>query len=79
MPGLSGLDLMERLKMQGCNIPMIVVSAYDDDRTRQRAFKLGARAFFLKPVDDIGLIEAIRRVVATTSNAANATDRFGKQ
>jgi FixJ family two-component response regulator len=65
--------------MQGCNIPMIVVSAYDDDRTRQRACKLGARAFFLKPVDDIGLIEAIRRVVATTSNAANATDRFGKQ
>jgi two-component system response regulator FixJ len=76
MPGLSGLDLMERMRLQGLNIPVIVVSAYDDDYTRQRAFKLGARVFFRKPVDDIELIEAIRRVVAMSSSAANAADRI---
>lgn len=65
MPGLSGLDLMERLRRQGCNIPVIVVSAYDDDHTRRLAFKLGAAAFFLKPVDDMELIDAIMRIIAT--------------
>ena len=59
MPGLSGLDLMERMRLQGLNIPVIVVSAYDDDYTRQRAFKLGVRVFFCKPVDDQALEDAI--------------------
>ncbi|MEJ2165091.1 MAG: response regulator [Desulfobacterales bacterium] len=74
MPGLSGLDLIERLRLQGRNIPVIVISAYDDDHTRRRACKLGAAAFFCKPVDDIELIDAIRRVVATSSRAANPAD-----
>jgi len=59
LPGLSGLDLMERMRLKGLNIPVIVVSACDDDYTRQRAFKLGARAFFCKPVDDQPLVDAI--------------------
>ena len=64
MPGLSGLDLLERLKLQGRNIPVIVVSAYDDDHTRQFAFELGAAAFFGKPVDDMELMDAIMQVIA---------------
>ncbi len=63
MPGLSGLDLLERMRLQGLNIPVIVVSAYDDDYTRQRAFKLGARAFFCKPVDDQTLVDSIYGVM----------------
>lgn len=43
MTDLSGLNLMERMRLQGLNIPVIVVSACDDDYTRQRAFKLGAK------------------------------------
>ena len=52
MTDLSGLDLMERMRLQGLNIPMILVSACDDDYTLQRAFKLDVSAFFCKPVDD---------------------------
>ena len=65
MPGFSGLDLMERLRLQGCTMPVIVVSAHDDDHTRRFAIKLGAAAFFLKPVDDLALIDAIMRITAT--------------
>ena len=78
MPGLSGFDLIERLRLQGRNIPVIVVSAYDDDHIRLRACKLGVKAFFRKPVDDSELIDAIRRLVATSSRAANPEDRFEK-
>ncbi len=59
MTDLSGLDLMERMRLQGLNIPVIVVSACDDDYAWQRAFKLGAKAFFCKPVDDQALLDAI--------------------
>ncbi len=63
MPGLSGLDLMERMRLQGLNIPVIVVSACDDDYTRQRALKLGAKALFYKPADDQALVDAIYGVM----------------
>ncbi|HME44651.1 MAG TPA: hypothetical protein VKF36_16295 [Syntrophorhabdales bacterium] len=40
-------------------IPVIVVSAYDDEPTRQLARELGAVAFFRKPVDGQALLDAI--------------------
>ena len=60
MPGLSGFDLQEKLTSKGIRIPVIAVSAFDDAQTRERARKLGATAFFMKPVDGEALIDAIR-------------------
>jgi FixJ family two-component response regulator len=59
MPSLSGVDLLEGLASEGIRIPMIVISAHDDEETRERAKGLGAVGFFRKPVDDQALLDAI--------------------
>ena len=59
MPGMTGFDLQEKLVSKGIRIPVITVSAFDDAQTRERARKLGATAFFRKPVDGEALIDAI--------------------
>ena len=59
MPGLTGHDVQERLRIRGQRIPVIALSAQDDDESRNRARKLGAVAFFRKPVDDQALLDSI--------------------
>lgn len=60
MPGLTGHDVQERLRDRRQNIPVIALSAQDDEEARHRARELGAVAFFRKPVDDQALLDAIQ-------------------
>jgi FixJ family two-component response regulator len=71
MPGLTGFDLQEKLASKGIRIPTIAVSAFDDAETRERARKLGATAFFRKPVDGEALIDAIHWAMGS-GNKKNA-------
>ena len=48
MPGLSGVDLQERLSSEGIRIPVIVISASDDVEIREHARELGAVSFLPK-------------------------------
>ena len=59
MPGLTGHDVQEKLKARRHSIPVVALSAQDDDESRRRARDLGAMAFFRKPVDDQALLDAI--------------------
>src|SRR6516164_251485 len=59
MPGLNGLDLQEALKLQGNQIPVILVTAYPHDKHRTRALNNGAVAFLSKPFDDRSLMECL--------------------
>ena len=59
MPGLTGFDLQRELGSRGIGMPVIVISASDDAQTRENARKLGAAAFFRKPIDDQALLDAI--------------------
>jgi FixJ family two-component response regulator len=59
MPGASGLDVQARLKEKGMNLPVIAVSARDDEETRRLARELGVQFFLRKPVDDQALLDAI--------------------
>ena len=59
MPSMTGHDLLARLRGRGTAIPVIALSAQDDDATRERARELGAVVFFRKPVDDQALLDAI--------------------
>lgn len=59
MPGINGLDLQSRLNISGSKIPIIFITAYDNPHDRERAMKLGAVAFLLKPLEDVRLLEAI--------------------
>lgn len=59
MPGSTGFDLQRELASRGMRIPVIVISASDDTQTREQARRLGAVAFFRKPIDDQALLDAI--------------------
>ena len=59
MPGSTGFDLQKGITAAGMRLPIIVVSASDDEQTREHARRLGAVAFFRKPVDDQALLDAI--------------------
>ena len=62
LPGASGHQLQAELKRRQINLPVIAVSARDEDDTRDLARQLGARYFFRKPVDAQALLDAIEWV-----------------
>jgi len=74
MQGLTGFDLQEGLLSKKIRIPTIVISAMDDAETRERARKLGAAAFFRKPVDGQALIDSIHWVMGVTQNESYPSD-----
>ena len=67
MPNTTGPDVQERLNEKGIGLPVITVSARDDEPTRALARALGARMFLRKPVDDQALLDAINWVTGVNS------------
>lgn len=63
MPGLSGIDLQERLLAQGSSMPIIFVTAFPDERTRKRALGAGAIGFLSKPCREELLIGCLKRAL----------------
>jgi len=59
MPRVTGLEVQARLKEQGIDLPVIALSARDDDETRRLARELGAQFFLRKPVDAQALLDAV--------------------
>ena len=51
MPGMSGLELLEKVKSKFPHIQVSMISAYGDDDNYDRALKSGAKEFFTKPID----------------------------
>jgi FixJ family two-component response regulator len=52
MPDMSGLELLELLRVRQVGIPVIIVTALKDRDIQERARLAGAFAFFEKPVDE---------------------------
>lgn len=64
MPGLSGLQLLERLAAEGDRLPVVVITGHGDVGACRRAFRAGAVDFLTKPVDEQALIEAVEAGLA---------------
>ena len=64
IPGLSGLELQQRLSELGSTLPIIFLTGYPDVRTTVRAIKAGAEDFLTKPVSSDKLLEAVERAIA---------------
>jgi FixJ family two-component response regulator len=61
MPGLSGLELQEALQSQGHLTPVIVITAYPNEKHRIRALENGAVGYLNKPFDEQTLLECLAR------------------
>ena len=51
MPGMTGLELLPKVKAMHPTLPVIMITAYGDADTRQRAFEAGATGLLTKPID----------------------------
>ena len=59
MPGMSGLELQDRLSAAGRSIPIVFISAHDDNEARARGLRAGAIDFLQKPFSEDSLLGAI--------------------
>ena len=51
MPGMSGLEMLPKVKSARPNVPVIMITAYGDESTRKKAAALGAAGLLTKPID----------------------------
>jgi FixJ family two-component response regulator len=63
MPGLSGLDLQERLAQLGLDIPIIFITGFGNVPQSVRAMKAGAVDFLQKPFENQTLLDAVDRAL----------------
>ena len=61
--GMSGLDLQRRLKDDGFDAPVIIITAFDDARSRAQAERLGCVAYLRKPCEAETILALLRRLV----------------
>ena len=78
LPGLSGLDLLQRMAEAGLEIPIIFITGHGDVPTSVRAMKAGAVEFLTKPVSDRDLLAAIQDAIKRDQVARQQRSEIGK-
>jgi len=73
MPGMSGIELQARLKIEQCRIPIIFITARADIPLAVGAMKEGAIDFFTKPFDDGVFLAAVEHAVEKDRNTRRKT------
>ena len=51
MPGMSGLEMLPKVRAQRPDVPIIMITAYGDAETRKKAIERGATGLLTKPLD----------------------------
>lgn len=68
MPGMGGVEVLERLRARGDRIPAIVITGKGDLAARSRVVEAGALAMLEKPVDE----EVLAHAIATALRSSDA-------
>ena len=61
LPGISGLELLKKVRSRQPNLHIILVTGMADAHVRQEVADAGANAFFLKPVDTADFLDTVER------------------
>ena len=69
MPGISGLDLQDRMTERGIDIPVIFITAYGDVPMAVRALKAGAVDFLQKPFNNQTLLDCVQEAIEQDAKA----------
>ena len=70
MPGMSGVQLLERLKDEGCRLPAIMITGNGDVRMAVQAMQAGAVDFIEKPTSEGELLASIDRALEQKRDSA---------
>jgi FixJ family two-component response regulator len=73
MPGMTGLELYDRLIADGAPIPTILITAHPDETVRLRALRAGVLCYLTKPINEDDLLGCIRSAVG--NHEPNGTPR----
>ena len=68
MPGMDGIELQRRVRLEQPDLPIIFITAHHGEEIRQRALDGGAVDFMSKPFDVPDLLRAILRAAHESSN-----------
>lgn len=61
LPGISGLQLLEKLRSDGCQVPVALISAHASEDVKNRAGAAGAFSLLQKPIAPELLLETVYR------------------
>ena len=59
MPGMSGLEMLPKVRAERPNVPVIMITAYGDENTKRHAIEQGAVGLLTKPIDFVLLRQEI--------------------
>ena len=59
MPGMSGLEMLPKVRAERPDVPVIMITAYGDAETRRKAIEGGAIGLLTKPIDFVLLRQEI--------------------
>ena len=78
MPGMSGIDLLTRLKDSNPKLPVIIIPGHGDISLAVEAMKIGAIDFLEKPFDDDHLIAAVRAALNLDAGVVKRKAELGE-
>lgn len=76
MPGMTGLEMLSKIRLSRSDIPVIFVSAYKRAEFIQKALRLNAVDYIDKPVNPSELEQALIKALASNKNDNINTDKF---
>lgn len=63
MPGVSGVEMQDRLIAEGHRLPVIFITAFPEDRVREHALEAGAIGYLSKPFTEEHLIGCLDKAL----------------
>lgn len=66
LPGMKGTELQRRIRATRRRLPVIFITAHDDDEVRRQALRDGAAAFLVKPFDGGDLLDHLVRATGNS-------------
>jgi FixJ family two-component response regulator len=70
MPGMTGLEVLDRMNATGLDLPVIFMTAHETEGAEEQALRAGAVGFLRKPFADEELIGLIRIAMQRREHAA---------
>lgn len=70
MPGMSGPDLIAQLRTQNRSVPVVYITAHQDDALRGQLLAEGAVACLYKPFSDVEMADALSAAIERRSNSS---------
>jgi FixJ family two-component response regulator len=72
LPGMSGLELLRRLRSAGNDVPVVLLADESDVPTAVAAIRDGATDFIEKPFGDVAVLKQVRKLLQRPPPAAHA-------